>query len=482
MAIEDEIKDVQQLVVNQLGVANGLDNSIADGQVTPAKLSTGAPEWNSGGAFFTKGGQNELNSGVVGDDFTYLDFHSTSASNPDYDARISKSSGVDGNFNIMNKGSGEFRLHQDDRLKFQATPTAASLLSNSYQDARISCYASDSTWMPSGIQYTANKHIFKNIGQDATSSIHMNMTDDGDAEMVIGSSDSNSEAILKVSSYTPSIRLEDKTTGSSDFQLQANSGTLSLFSGDESGDDPLTNNLLNIDNTGKIRVGGENPQGEQPYVFIHGTRDSATAVDRLELQGDQVAIMSSSNYATEALKVVSSTVYVPNGALLIGRESTSSTANESGTVIHRDGNIFSARDGNSQQPHIVFMNNADTNVNIVGSIQSSGSSTTFYTNSDYRLKEDIVDMEGSIERLKDLKPVNFKWKSDGTRVDGFIAHEAQEVVPEAVGGTKDALNEEGNPEYQGIDQSKLVPLLTKALQEAVAKIEALEARITALEA
>ena len=213
MAIEDEIKDVQQLVVNQLGVANGLDNSIADGQVTPAKLSTGAPEWNSGGAFFTKGGQNELNSVVVGDDFTYLDFHSTSASNPDYDARISKSSGVDGNFNIMNKGSGEFRLHQDDRLKFKATPTAASLLSNSYQDARISCYASDSTCMPSGIQYTANKHIFKNIGQDATSSIHMNMSDDGDAEMVIWSSDSNSEANLRISSYTPSVIFQDRSSG-----------------------------------------------------------------------------------------------------------------------------------------------------------------------------------------------------------------------------------------------------------------------------
>ena len=91
-------------------------------------------------------------------------------------------------------------------------------------------------------------------------------------------------------------------------------------------------------------------------------------------------------------------------------------------------------------------------------------------------------MEGSIERLKDLKPVNFKWKSDGTRVDGFIAHEAQEVVPESVSGDKDAVDEEGNPDYQGIDQAKLVPLLTKALQEAVAKIETLEARVTALEA
>jgi hypothetical protein len=85
-------------------------------------------------------------------------------------------------------------------------------------------------------------------------------------------------------------------------------------------------------------------------------------------------------------------------------------------------------------------------------------------------------------RVQALNPVNFEWISSGERVDGFLAHEAQEVVPEAVHGTKDALDEEGNPEYQGIDQSKLVPLLTKALQEALTKIEALEVRITALEA
>jgi len=118
---------------------------------------------------------------------------------------------------------------------------------------------------------------------------------------------------------------------------------------------------------------------------------------------------------------------------------------------------------------------------LVGSIGVTGDATSYNTSSDYRLKEDIIEMDGSIDRLKALKPCNFRWKSDGTRVDGFIAHEAQEVVPEAVTGTKDAVDEEGNPDYQGIDQAKLVPLLTKALQEAVAKIESLEARVAALE-
>jgi hypothetical protein len=115
----------------------------------------------------------------------------------------------------------------------------------------------------------------------------------------------------------------------------------------------------------------------------------------------------------------------------------------------------------------------------VGNISVTTTATSYVTSSDYRLKEDWQPMTGAITRLNQLKPVNFAWKADGSRVDGFLAHEAQEVVPEAVTGTKDAVDAEGKPEYQGIDQSKLVPLLTAALQEAVAKIAALEARLDA---
>jgi hypothetical protein len=106
----------------------------------------------------------------------------------------------------------------------------------------------------------------------------------------------------------------------------------------------------------------------------------------------------------------------------------------------------------------------------------------FYnTSSDYRLKTDAQPMTGASARVLALKPVNFEWISDGTRVDGFLAHEAQEVVPECVTGTKDAVGADGKPEYQGIDQSKLVPLLTAALQEALTKIADMEIRLSALE-
>jgi len=114
---------------------------------------------------------------------------------------------------------------------------------------------------------------------------------------------------------------------------------------------------------------------------------------------------------------------------------------------------------------------------IVGSITVTGSATAFNTSSDYRLKENVVDITDGITRVKQLAPKRFNFIVDvDTTVDGFLAHEAQAVVPEAVTGEKDG------EEMQGIDQSKLVPLLTAALQEAIAKIETLEIEVAALKA
>lgn len=117
----------------------------------------------------------------------------------------------------------------------------------------------------------------------------------------------------------------------------------------------------------------------------------------------------------------------------------------------------------------------------VGSIFATGSSTTYATSSDYRLKEDVKPMVGALEKVALLKPVTYKWKCDGTNGQGFIAHELQEVVPECVGGEKDAVNEDGSIKPQGIDTSFLVATLTAAIQEQQALIENLTTRLTALE-
>ena len=113
-----------------------------------------------------------------------------------------------------------------------------------------------------------------------------------------------------------------------------------------------------------------------------------------------------------------------------------------------------------------------------GSISYSGGTTSYNTSSDYRLKENVVEMTGALDRVSQLKPSRFNFIADAdTTVDGFLAHEVQEIVPEAITGEKDAVDEEGNPEYQGIDQNKLVPLLVGAIQELKAEIETLKLQI-----
>ena len=155
---------------------------------------------------------------------------------------------------------------------------------------------------------------------------------------------------------------------------------------------------------------------------------------------------------------------------------------------------------------LILFKTSSGNGTSVGEINTNGSSTSYNTSSDYRLKTDAQPMAGASARVQALNPVNFEWIVDGTRVDGFLAHEAQAVVPESVTGTKDAmmdeeyevtpavLDDDGNettpavmgtrnvPDYQGIDQSKLVPLLTAALQDALTEITDLKARVIALEA
>ena len=136
----------------------------------------------------------------------------------------------------------------------------------------------------------------------------------------------------------------------------------------------------------------------------------------------------------------------------------------------------------------VFVTGSST----VGTIVQTGSATSYNTSSDYRLKENEEEISNGITRLKLLKPYRFNWKKDpDTRVDGFFAHEAQEVVPEAVTGKKDEIADcdiegkgitKGQKIYQQMDNAKLIPVLTAALKEAVSKIEVLETKVAALEA
>jgi len=182
----------------------------------------------------------------------------------------------------------------------------------------------------------------------------------------------------------------------------------------------------------------------------------------------------SSASPTERMRIPSS------GGLLLN---TTSRINDGLATIGFQGSIQKGLILNDTDPantrqFIGFHISGTTQIGYIANNNNTG--VTYNTSSDYRLKENVVPLTGAFDRLNQLQVhrFNFIAAPDHT-VDGFLAHEAQAVVPECVTGEKDAVDEDGNPVYQGIDQSKLVPLLTAALQEAIAKIETLEARLTA---
>jgi hypothetical protein len=114
-----------------------------------------------------------------------------------------------------------------------------------------------------------------------------------------------------------------------------------------------------------------------------------------------------------------------------------------------------------------------------GSISWNNTLTTYNTTSDYRLKNTVTPMTGALAKVAQLKPCNYKWNTDGSDGEGFIAHELQSVVPQCVTGEKDAVDADGKPVYQGIDTSFLVATLTAAIQEQQAIIQSLKARLDA---
>jgi len=162
-----------------------------------------------------------------------------------------------------------------------------------------------------------------------------------------------------------------------------------------------------------------------------------------------------------------------SGNLLIGATATGGTASakieaNGGT----NGRCIQTKVTGTGSANAITFNNGNGQV---GYIATSGTSTSYVTFSDYRLKENVNYNFNALDRVAQLKPARFNFIADAnTTIDGFLAHEVSEIVPEAIFGKKDG------KEMQGIDQSKLVPLLTKAIQEQQEQIEALQSEINTL--
>jgi hypothetical protein len=243
-----------------------------------------------------------------------------------------------------------------------------------------------------------------------------------------------------------------------------------------------------IDSSGRVGIGESNPTSE-----LHITDSAANAFVRLESSSTGVAgvafgdadlanecriiydnsddsLRFNVNNDTERMRITS------GGDVLVQAQSVSAAGlsiipNATAGTVQQ---IFN-RASTTSTSYIFDFQNAGTTV---GYISYDNTSTNYNTSSDYRLKENVVPMEGALDRVDALKPSRFNFIADADKtVDGFLAHEVAEVVPEAISGEKDAVDEDGNAIYQGIDQSKLVPLLVGAIQELKAEIETLKSQI-----
>ena len=154
-----------------------------------------------------------------------------------------------------------------------------------------------------------------------------------------------------------------------------------------------------------------------------------------------------------------------------------------------NGNGLNIKTNSSTYPLVCWNNGGaglvyftNTGAGSVGTITTNGSSTTYGTSSDYRLKENIAPMTGALDTVAKLKPCTYTWKSTGEESQGFIAHELAEVVPDCVQGEKDEVNEDGSIKAQGIDTSFLVATLTAAIQELKAELDTVKAELATLKA
>jgi len=204
-----------------------------------------------------------------------------------------------------------------------------------------------------------------------------------------------------------------------------------------------------------------------------------TNTDGLSINGyDGISFCTGSNARNERMRisgngdiVIMNALTGGTGALFVGRQTTIANGR-----IEATGNdnimVTNQTDTGSGAKNILYILR---NTNYVGGITCTNTTTSFPTSSDYRLKQDIAPMTGALNKVAALKPVTYRWKLDGSDGEGFIAHELAEVCPHAVTGAKDAVDEDGNPKYQGIDVSFLVATLTAAIQELKAEFDAYKA-------
>jgi hypothetical protein len=270
------------------------------------------------------------------------------------------------------------------------------------------------------------------------------------------------------------------------------------------------NDAVRIDNSGNVGIGTTSPSttlqvskgaaGTSYAIYVDnaagggGTNVAGigfsnggvlkSSITSAVFNNDWMAFNVGGSGTTERARIDSSGNFYVSGS-----GSNTSGTGWAGALTNPVGSISIARNGSNVLAFFHTSNAGGIGGSPVGTISITTTATTYSTSSDYRLKNSVVPMTTGLSTVSALKPVTYKWNADNSDGEGFIAHELQEVVPLAVTGSKDAVDEDGKPIHQGVDYSKIVVHLVAAIQELKvqndelkAKNDAFEARLAALEA
>jgi len=458
-------------------------------------------------------------SGLTGIDATQIVTGNTSVQTVD--------TGSDGHVKISTEGVERVRIDSSGRLAVgTAAPDAKLHLSGGAEDValRISSSNGNAIFGVRNSAYGAlsvgDQYIYNNgdnitlMAEDPSAVIKFASGGsserarlDSSGRLLLGTTTARSNVDFYGTALTPSFQYEGTSHDTSTLSLIANSTTDNV-SGQlrfaKSGADGVGNNgaVVNNEVLGRVNFSGNDgtnfKSAAEIICTVEGTVASGQVPAMLRFYTNNIGNSS----PNEKFRIQE------DGAVIAGQNGQWGAGSKSfyidNTSDQQTLRISNGDPGSSPYQLIGFYRNRGSTP--IATITTNGSTVAYNTSSDYRLKENVVDLDGAITRVKQLAPKRFNFIADetDTPIDGFLAHEVQEIVPEAITGAKDEvevwkegetlpagvlvgdnkLDEDGNtiPKYQGIDQSKLVPLLTAALQEAIGEIESLKTRVAALEA